>query len=355
MRIGVIGAGNGGKAMAAHFSLMGHTVYLFNRSYERIERIVATNTIHLNGLINHEVKINKVGSSWQEAVQNQDIVMVCTTANAHHDVAKEIAPYISAHQIIVLNPGRTLGAIAFKFYLSQFTATPVYIAEAQSLVYACRSTGPNTVSILGIKKYVPLAAYPSTDTQHVLQVLNRILNAFVEAQNCLSCSLNNIGAILHPCISLLNAQSIAHGHLFYFYRNLDADSATLLEKLDLERLALGKALDVSLISLSDWVSLAYDNIEGETLVEKIKNNPAYYDILSPTTLHSRMLLEDIPTGLMPMIDLGKQFNVDMPLMNSICTLCQTLLNTTFEKEARLLHSIGLGQIPSKQLMAILRA
>lgn len=355
MRISVIGAGNGGQAMAAHLSLMQHTVYLFNRNAERIEPIVQTKTIQLHGVINQTVKINNIGTSWQEAIQEQEIIMVCTTADAHHDVAKQIAPFITENQIIVLNPGRTLGAIAFSYYLSKYSTKRVYIAEAQSLIYACRNTGANSVSILGIKKYVPLAAYPSSDTPYVLQVLNPIFNAFVPAQNSLTCGLNNIGAILHPCISLLNAQSIAHGQLFYFYRNLDADTASLLEQLDQERLALGSALNLSLISLSEWVSLAYENIQGHTLVEKIKNNPAYYDILSPKTLHSRMMLEDIPTGLMPMIDLGIQFNVEMPLMKSICTLCQTLLNNKFEKEARLLHSIGLSQIPSNQLMDILQA
>lgn len=125
--------------------------------------------------------------------------------------------------------------------------------------------------------------------------------------------------------------------------------------MDRERLALGKALQLSLISLSDWVSLAYDGIEGNNLVEKIQNNPAYHNILSPKSLNNRMMMEDIPTGLMPMIDLGCLFGVNMPLMNSISTLCKTLLNQSFKQEARLLNSIGLGQIPPQQLLDILRA
>ena len=35
----VIGAGNGGKAMAAHFAIMGQDVTLFNRSFVHIEVI----------------------------------------------------------------------------------------------------------------------------------------------------------------------------------------------------------------------------------------------------------------------------------------------------------------------------
>lgn len=355
MKIGVIGAGNGGQAMAAHLSSMGHTVCLFNRSVERIETIARVKTIELTGLINQTVEINEVVTSWEVAVRNQELIMICTTADAHHDIAKQMAPYLSENQIIILNPGRTLGAISFRHYLSLYTKTRVYIAEAQSLVYACRITGPNTVAILGIKKYVPLAAYPSTDTAHVLAKVNTILNAFVAADNSLICGLNNIGAILHPCISLLNAQSIAHGHLFYFYRNLDEATASLLEQIDAERMALGKALQLELISLSNWVSLAYDGISGDTLIEKIKNNPAYHNILSPKTLQNRLLMEDIPTGLMPMIDLGQQLGVAMPLMHSITTLCKTLLNQSFEKEGRTLNALGLGHLSKEKLFAQLMA
>ncbi len=355
MRIGVIGAGNGGQAMAGHLSLLGHDVYLFNRSKERITKIIETKTIQLRGKLDGIAHIEHAGTSWEHAIHKQELIMVCTSADAHHDVAKNIAPFLNENQIIVLNPGRTLGAIAFHYYLKQYTNTKVYIAEAQSLLYACRIIQSNEVGILGIKQYVPLAAYPASDTPHVLDCLNTIFNSFVAAENSLCCGLNNIGAILHPCISLLNAQSIANAQLFYFYRNIDASTANLLEQLDDERLALGKALQLSLIPLNEWVSLAYNHIEGKSLVEKIQNNPAYHNILSPKTLHNRLLLEDIPTGLMPMIDLGKTLQIPMPLMNSVSTLCKKLLNLTFEKEARLLNNIGLGHVSKQQLIELLKA
>ena len=39
MKYTVIGAGNGGKAMAAHMALMGKEVTLYNRTYANIEVI----------------------------------------------------------------------------------------------------------------------------------------------------------------------------------------------------------------------------------------------------------------------------------------------------------------------------
>ena len=43
----VLGAGNGGKAMAAHLALMGKEVTLFNRTASRIEAIKDLVTIRL--------------------------------------------------------------------------------------------------------------------------------------------------------------------------------------------------------------------------------------------------------------------------------------------------------------------
>jgi len=46
-QIAVIGAGHGGKAMAAEMAVRGYTVRLYNRSYEHIEDIAARGGIEV--------------------------------------------------------------------------------------------------------------------------------------------------------------------------------------------------------------------------------------------------------------------------------------------------------------------
>ena len=46
----VIGAGHGGKAMAAHLALMGFTVTLFNRTAEHVEIIKKRGGIELDSV-----------------------------------------------------------------------------------------------------------------------------------------------------------------------------------------------------------------------------------------------------------------------------------------------------------------
>jgi opine dehydrogenase len=47
LRFTVVGAGHGGKAMAAHLSLMGFPVTLYNRTFENISAIKARGGIDL--------------------------------------------------------------------------------------------------------------------------------------------------------------------------------------------------------------------------------------------------------------------------------------------------------------------
>ncbi len=117
MNISIIGAGNGGQAMAAHFSLLGHKVRLYNRWLKDIEVIKSLGGINLTGVLSGFAKLDLITDNIKQAVDGAEIIMVTTTATAHKDIAEIIAPVVSENQIIVLSPGRTLGAIEFEYVL----------------------------------------------------------------------------------------------------------------------------------------------------------------------------------------------------------------------------------------------
>lgn len=344
MNISIIGAGNGGQAMAGHFALLGHNVKLYNRNLDNIKPILSSGEIALNDKIVGVGKLRIVTDDLQEAISNSEIIMVVTVATAHRELASKMAPFLKDGQTIVLNPGRTLGALEFYNEINKYTNTRVYIAEAQSLIYACRADSPGNVRIIGIKVRVPLAAFPTEDTDYVLEKVNKVFPCFIKAKNILHTSLENIGAILHPAVIIFNTAAIERGNLFYFYNDMTASVANFLEKIDQERLAIGQSLGIELLSLYDWVSYAYNDIEGESLLEKMRNNPAYFKIKSPSALESRLLFEDIPTGLLPMTEIAKLVKVRTPLMSSIIEIMQSLLGVNFYSCGRTLSNLGIHNI-----------
>jgi opine dehydrogenase len=343
MKIAIIGGGNGGQAMAGHFSLLGHEVVLYNRNLDKIQEIIKKKGVLLKERINGFGEVKLVTDDIGEAIRGAKLIMIVTTANAHKEIANKIAGLAEPGQIFVLNPGRTLGAWEFKREFNKHSNTRIYIAEAQSLIYACRSEGNGEVRIIGVKTKIPLSALPCSDTDYVLDVVNRIYNCFVRAENILETGLENIGAIFHPPLILFNAATIERGETFYFYNDLTPLIAEFLVKLDQERLKIGKAFGFNLLSISEWISYSYSGIKGITLCDKMRNNPAYFKILSPVSLESRLILEDVPTGILPFIELAQLVEIETPLLKSVFLIIQDMVNRQFEEDGRTLKNLGISE------------
>lgn len=344
MKIAIISAGNGGQAMAGHFSMLGHEVNLYTRDLTKIQAIVERKGVLLKDKISGFGKITLISESIEDIIKDTELIMITSVANAHNDIAKLLASHVQDEQVIVLNPGRTFGAIEFKNTLKHLTEKKIFVAEAQSLLYACRAESNGEVRIIGVKDNVPVAAFPSSDTDVVLNKLNQVYPSFIKAKNCFETSLDNIGCIFHPTIVMFNSAHIERGELFYFYNDMTDKIASFLEEIDKERVAIADKLGVKVLTVSEWLSFSYLGIEGDTLCDKMKNNPAYYQILAPSTLDSRLLTEDIPTGILPLIEIAKAIKVETPLLSSVYTIISQLIQTDFRKNGRTLKNLGLDQV-----------
>lgn len=342
MKIAVIGAGNGGQAIAGYLSLQGHETSLYDIDVKKVDVLKQLGGIQLTGRIDGFGKVACITTDIEEAVCGAEVIMVTTVANAHHAVAKSIAPYVKDGMVIILNPGRTCGALVFKEALRDCGVTcRYYLGEAQTLVYACRVIENGKVNIIGVKDEVFLSGLPAFDTKYILEKIVPLYPCFRPVPNVLHTSLENIGAMFHPCVCLFNAATIERKDEFWFYRDMTDQVGQFIEKFDQERLAVGKAYGIELIDVKEWIRVAYKGTPGKTLCELMKNNPAYYDIKAPGTIFTRQLTEDIPTGVLPIMELGKAAGVNVPLLESITYTIEALLNVDFQTNGRSLKNLGL--------------
>ncbi len=353
-RFTVIGAGHGGRAMAAHLGLMGFPTVLYNRSIDHISAIKELGGIDLDSVSNELRgfgRLEKVTSDIADAIENADMIMVVVPSSAHFDIATECAPYLKDHQIVVLHPGRTCGAIEFsKVIRDNGCKADVTIAESETFIYASRSDGPAQARIFRIKEAVPLAALPATRTAMVLEKIHEAFPQYIDGGNVLQTGLNNMGAIFHPAISILNAGWIesTHGDFQFYINGVTPSVARVLEALDRERVTVASSLGIRARTAMEWLSLAYNTV-GENLEEAIHSQPGYYGIKAPPILNHRYIFEDVPMSLVPIASIGQRFGVSVRGIDSIIRLASIIHRTDYWRRGRTIEKLGLDVLGVDEL------
>lgn len=355
LRYCVIGAGNGGIAMAGYLAMIGYEVNLYNRTLDKILPLMKDRTIYLTGEKNGHGVLNLVTNNIEEAISDADIIMVTIPAMGHYSIAKEMAPYLKDGQIIVLNPGRTGGALeVYETLLRERKKNNIIVAEAQTFIYACRSTTYNHAHIFKSKKEVTLAAIPATKTNYVLELINEAYPQFVAAKDVLETSINNYGAIFHPAPTLLNSGHIERGAPFeYYIEGITPSIGNYLEKIDRERMELGRMLQVNTLSAVDWLKESY-GVEGNTIFEAVQNNPAYKGLQAPKGLQIRYIYEDVPYSLVPMESIAHSLGIKTPAISSIINVAQLMTNRDFRAEGRTADRLGLEGLTIAEMHMLAR-
>jgi opine dehydrogenase len=344
----VFGAGHGGKAMAAHLALMGANVALWNRTFDHIEVIKKRGGIELEspeGGPRGFGKLELVTSEIAEAISHAQVMMIALPSSVHAEMAKTVASHLVDGQIIILHPGRTLGALEFaKVIRDNGCTADVTVAEAETFIYASRADGPAQARIFRIKEAVPLAALPATRTEMVLDSIQHAYPQFIDGVDVLHTSLNNMGAIFHPALTLLNAGWIeaTHGDFEFYIEGITPSVARVLEVLDRERVTVASSVGIRARTSLEWLKLAY-NTEGEDLNEAVHNQPGYYGIKAPSTLNHRYIFEDVPMSLVPIASLGTRYGVSVRGMESIIRLGSIIHRTDYWRRGRTVERLGLEQ------------
>ena len=386
--IAVLGAGHGGRAVAAFLGAVGYDVNLYNRTPENIaitkqqrgiyltyapeleDGLFANNIDRVEVESKHEYslthrerrietdlkqafgRLNKVSSNIQEVIEGRELLMVTVPATGHRFIANQCAPYLQDGQTVILNPGRCFGAIEFykiiyDYYKEKGKNPPdINMAEAQSFVYTARRLKPRSVRIFGVKNSVDIAALPSHKIKEVINVVGDIYPQFTPEKNVLKTSLGNLGGVFHVPTTVLNANKIYRKEDFEYYRDgVTEHTAAIIEDVDKERLAIAKAMDVDVVSARWWLYLTYGS-EGSDLYESVQNTHAYMGIEGPESVNHRYIWEDVPTSLVPLSSLGKKVGVPTPLIDSFIHQATSLLrkdlNMDFFQRGRTLERLGLA-------------
>jgi opine dehydrogenase len=339
----IIGGGHGGHGFAAYLSHLGHQVNLYNRTIEHVENIKTQGYIEMVGSISGRGYINLVTDNIEEAIQDVDIIMIVVPASAHKNIANLLAPYVTEEQFIVLNPGRTGGALEFLNIIRKKNhAMQVCIVEAQTMLFACRIVSEGVVKMLSKKKEVKIAALPATQTIAFLKLITPIIPEFIEASSVLDTSFNNVGALLHPIPTILNCGRIesTNGDFLFYIDGITPTVAKIIENVDHERMQIAHMLGIEALSLKNWLKHAY-GARGKTITEALSNVACYLEIKAPTSMDTRYIFEDIPQSLVPIAGMGKKLGIETPTIDALIQLASVMHNKDYAVLGRSIEDMGL--------------
>jgi opine dehydrogenase len=111
-RIVILGGGNGALAFAAFFGLKGQKVRLweFPEFRKNLEWIYQHHHIQATGILEGMFVVECL-ENLKEALQGATLIMAVVPAFVHKRLAEEIAPHLEEDTILIINPGRTGGAL----------------------------------------------------------------------------------------------------------------------------------------------------------------------------------------------------------------------------------------------------
>lgn len=352
----ILGAGNGGQTLAAKLSLGGFKVNLYDYSQELISKIAAQGYISIKeDGVEAKAYVNLLTTDMEEAIKDTDIVMVVNPAIYHGAIAAKCAPYLTENQIVFLHPGSTFGALEFRQKLMENNCRyTIPVSESNTLLYACRAVAPGNVHVGGKKDRILVATLPAEDNPRVCNVLKEAFPEIEEAKNIMVTSFDNTNPIFHPAPTLLSSSWVESGKDFlYYYEGISQSIGEFILGMDKERvnvgIALGLEYGVDLIETLKQYEIEY-GVKGINISEVVKNVAAYSEILGPKTLKTRYIYEDIPTGLVPLVSLGKQLGVRVEKMELIIKLAEQLLNEDFTTPGRTVKNLGIEGMSPEELM-----
>ncbi len=309
MKISIIGAGGTGLSAATYLHLQSQDVKVYVRN-EKKRAFWNTHPLNVRGKVNTSLFL-PMASTMKEAADFGELLLICTRANDHEAVVEELSPHLREGQTLVFLNG-TWGAVkAERYFQKSKSPVAITIAETANMPFiASVCEDLENLHFKALKEEIGYAVIG--EDEKVSKLLHQLAPKVTRVSSPASTSLSATNPIIHCTTCLFNMTRIENGEDFHFFAEAMPKRVTAyMEACDKERLAIGKALGVELSPLLSVLN-SFWNSRAATLHEALTTNISYAAVKGPTEISSRYLSEDLPCGLMSLLDLADMMHVQAP-------------------------------------------
>jgi len=360
--VAVLGAGNGGHAVAAFLALSGFKVNFFElpEFAAKFEKVAESGEIRIEGVLGSKTaRLNLATTNIEKALDGAEVIFIVTPAFGHRTMAESCAPHVRDGQLICLMPGSGGSLETARIFRRLNVKADIVLAESTTLPFGARLKEPGVVSIFAQALILPTGVFPARKTPDVIPKLQSYFPMIIPAQDVLEAAVNNPNPIVHPAAVLFSAAWIEHSHGdFYLYaEGLTPAVARAYEDLNRERLALCRALDYRLYHWNnlDFETATLGDTEEECRLRILCSSMdacfGLNSVLSglkmrgPADMRDRYITEDVPFGLVLNSTLGALLHIPMPTHDAIIQLASVINRTDYWKTGRGVKELGLQEIP----------
>jgi len=355
MKIAVLGSGAGGTAVAFDWSAHGHEVFLFDfeRFPDNVRHIAKAGRIEAEGGLEGVAPVAYAGHEIETVMSGAGIVFLVGPAFATRPFAAACAPFLESGQEVVVCPGSTGGALAFRHEAHLDEASDeIRISETSTLPYAVRLTQPGHIRVfLKLTGGFFVATLPARHTVRTLELLREVYPGLEPARNVLQTTLQNANPVIHPVVTLLNAALLERtgGDFLFYEEGVTPAVGRLIEAVDQERIAIGRALGIDVVPDPE-LSLRQGYMTEASYEDGYRTAPGFLGIKAQPSLDHRYLNEDVGYGLVFLAALGRQLGVETPIMDSVIALTSRLMNRDYGAEAsRTPATLGIADLVAPAL------
>jgi opine dehydrogenase len=371
IKVTILGAGNGGHALGFDLSRRGHEVAIFEhpnfaKNLEGIRQrggIEAVKTLQtekeeIPAALAGFAKIAALTSDPKQAMDFADIVMMIVPSFAQETIFNLMLPHLRDGQIFMSMPGNMTSLVFKRMMKEAGVNKKVTFAESPSIPYAVRIVGPGRIFLLGIKDGFEIAALPAARNRDVIDRVKELFTLkLVPISNVIQAGLSNLNMIVHvPTATLSMGLGESRGGKYQFYAEGMSDSVSKVQqKVDDERVAIGRALGFNLPSFVEdinlWYSLKAGSIREFAVTTPIHNK---FPNDAPKNPRERYISEDCPYVMVPAHEFGALTGVPHPAIESLIYIDSIYNDADYFKAGRTLEKMGLAGMSKEQVLTFVR-
>lgn len=362
-RATVVGAGNGGVTAAYHLAKMGLEVCIYGGKQiapikERggIEALAKEHGCNM--ILAGFEEIALATTDMKEAVEFSDILVMICPSFVQEIFFEKMLPHLKSGQTIYMLPGNYGG-----LYLNELKNKKGYkdlalnFVDAISIPWACRISAPATITIMGIKEYMPLSIAlgdTKASTEEVAKLVQSVTPIKIEVlKNPLIAGLENINYGGHPLLTTLNMGILENfdGDFNYYRDCCSTATAAAAAKMESERMSVGAAYGFGLKSELEAMNSLYAS-NYKSVYDFNRDSTTHGKInKAPNSSKSRYITEDVPYLLVPCFDLAKKAGLSVPIVESCIHIASAYNDENYFETGRTLEKMGLGHMSFEEIKA----